>query len=100
MTAVHRAVLEAKGPVLQFDRPVLANGSAASMPVVVNLFGTTDRVAAGLGIALDQLDDLGAFLAALKSPTPPDGLRDALSRWPMLKAALATRPKIIKSAPV
>ncbi len=100
MTAVHRAVLEAKGPVLQFDQPVLANGSAASMPVVVNLFGTTDRVAAGLGIALDQLDDLGAFLAALKSPTPPDGLRDALSRWPMLKAALATRPKIIKSAPV
>lgn len=100
MTAVHRVVLEAKGPVLQFDQPVLANGSVASMPVVVNLFGTPERVAAGLGITLDQLDDLGTFLAALKSPPPPDGLRDALSRWPMLKAALATRPKIIKSAPV
>lgn len=70
------------------------------MPVVVNLFGTPERVAAGLGITLDRLDDLGNFLAALKSPTPPDRLRDALSRWPMLKAALATRPKIIKSAPV
>ncbi len=100
MTAVHRAVLEGQGPVLQFDCPVLPGGAVSEIPVVVNLFGTTERVAAGLGVTLDGLDDLGAFLAALRSPTPPDGLRDALSRWPMLKAALATRPKIVKSAPV
>ena len=37
-----------------------------------------------------------AFLAALRAPTPPDGMRDALSRWPMLKAALATRPKMVQ----
>ena len=70
------------------------------MPVVVNLFGTTERVAAGMGIALDEVGELGAFLAALRSPTPPDGLKDALGRWPMLKAALASRVKIVKSAPV
>lgn len=100
MTAVHQHVLESSGPVLRFDRPVLDAGNVSDIPVVVNLFGTTDRVAAGLGITLDRLDDLGAFLAALRTPTPPDGLRDALSRWPMLRAALATRPKITKSAPV
>jgi len=100
MTAVHRNVLESNGPVLRFDRPVLDTGADSDIPVVVNLFGTPDRVAAGLGITLDKLDDLGAFLAALRTPTPPDGLRDALSRWPMLKAALASRPKITKSAPV
>jgi len=100
MTAVHRAVLEAQGPVLQFDHPVLPGGIKSTVPVVVNLFGTPERVAAGLGVTLDGLDDLGAFLAALRAPTPPDGLRDALSRWPMLKAALATRPKFVKSAPV
>lgn len=100
MTAVHRAILEANGPVLRFDHPVNADGSAARMPVVVNLFGTAERVAAGLGVTCDKLDELGAFLAALRSPAPPDGLRDALSRWPMLKAALATRPKTVKSAPV
>lgn len=99
MTAVHRAVLEANGPVLRFDHPVLETGTPSDIPVVVNLFGTAERVAAGLGVTLDGLDDLGAFLAALRSPAPPDGLRDALSRWPMLKAALATRPKIVKSAP-
>ena len=100
MTAVHRNVLNLNGPVLRFEQPVLGTGAASDMPVVVNLFGTTDRVAAGLGITLDRLDNLGVFLAALRTPTPPDGLRDALSRWPMLRAALATRPKITKSAPV
>lgn len=99
MTAVHRNILEHCGPVLRFDHPVLEDGTAADIPVVVNLFGTAERVAAGLGITLNEVDELGAFLAALRAPTPPDGLRDTLSRWPMLKAALATRPKIIKSAP-
>ncbi|MEP2531385.1 UbiD family decarboxylase [Shimia sp.] len=100
MTAVHRVVLEAGGPVLRFNRPILKNGAVSPIPVVTNLFGTTSRVAAGLGVQPDQLDDLGQFLAALKSPTPPSGLRDGLSKWPMLKAALATRPKLVKKAPV
>ncbi len=100
MTAVHRAVLERGGPVLRFDRPVLDCGKVADIPVITNLFGTPGRVAAGLGIACDGLDDLGTFLAALRAPAPPDGLRDALSRWPMLKAALATRPRIVSAAPV
>lgn len=100
MTAVHRTVLEAHGPVLQFDKPFIDQGRSSEIPVVVNLFGTAERVAAGLGVSPDGLDGLGEFLAALRSPTPPDGLRDALSRWPMLKAALATRPKRVKSAPV
>ncbi|MBZ0130299.1 MAG: UbiD family decarboxylase [Rhodobacteraceae bacterium] len=100
MTAVHRAVLETGGPVLKFNHPVLDNGARARMPVVVNVFGTVERVAAGLGVAPDGLDELGAFLAALRSPSAPDGLRDALSRWPMLKAALATRPKVVSRAPV
>lgn len=100
MTAVHRAVLEANGPVLRFDHPVSAQGGRLDIPVIVNLFGTTERVAAGLGVSTGGLDDLGAFLAALRSPAPPDGLRDALSRWPMLKAALASRPKCVRSAPV
>ncbi len=100
MTAIHRAVLEAHGPVLQFDQPLLGQGKRSDIPVVVNLFSTAGRVAAGLGVTPDGLDGLGEFLAALRAPTPPDGLRDALSRWPVLKAALATRPKLVRSAAV
>lgn len=100
MSAVHRAVLEKNGPVLRFDHPLKADKTRANMPVIVNLFGTSARVAAGLGVKLDHLDDLGDFLAALRMPTPPDGIGDALSRWPMLKAALLTRPKIYSKAAV
>ncbi len=100
MTAVHRNVLEKGGPVLRFEAPVRADKSRVDMPVVVNLFGTPERVAAGLGVGVERLGELGAFLAALRAPTPPDGMRDALSRWPMLKAALSTRPKLITKAPV
>ncbi|MEP3278530.1 MAG: UbiD family decarboxylase [Stappiaceae bacterium] len=100
MTAVHCAVLEKGGPVLQFDDPIGDGIDHADMPVVVNVFGTANRVAAGLGVSVDHLDDLGAFLAALRSPAAPEGLRDVLSRWPMFKAALKTRPKIFSKAPV
>ena len=99
MCALHRAVLEAGGPVLRFEQAMAADGPA-QMPVVVNLFGTPERVAAGLGVRPRQLDELGEFLAALKSPRAPEGLRDALARWPMLKAALSTRAKLVKRAPV
>ncbi len=100
LTAVHRCVLERNGPVLQFDAPQSVAGQKFDMPVVTNLFGTSERVAAGLGISLEKVPELGHFLAALRAPTPPDGMRDALSRWPMLKAALNTRPKSVRSAPV
>jgi 4-hydroxy-3-polyprenylbenzoate decarboxylase len=59
MTAVHRNVLETRGSVPQFDPPVLQGGAPSEVPVVVNLFGTTERVAAGLGVTLAGLDDLG-----------------------------------------
>ncbi|MGA8169561.1 MAG: UbiD family decarboxylase domain-containing protein, partial [Methylocystis sp.] len=87
ITEVHRRVLRACGPVLRFER-----AANASMPVVANLFGTAERVAAGFGVASHGVVELGEMLAALREPAPLDGLRDALGRWPMIRAALATRP--------
>lgn len=100
MTAVQLAALRAGGPVLQFEAPLLDGGATAAMPVVTNLFATRERVAAGLGLTLDQVPGFGGFLAALRSPAPVEGMRDALSRWPMLRAALSTRPRILGRAPV
>ncbi|MDO5706481.1 MAG: UbiD family decarboxylase [Paracoccus sp. (in: a-proteobacteria)] len=68
--------------------------------MLTNLFATPDRVAAGMGIKPDQVSEFGAFLAALRSPPPLDGLRDGLSRWPMLRAALATHPRMRRHGPV
>ncbi|MDR5655378.1 UbiD family decarboxylase [Ruixingdingia sedimenti] len=100
MTAVHARVLAAGGPVLRFDAPVRADGGVSAVPVITNLFGTRARVAAGLGLAPEGIPALGEFLAALRAPVPVEGMRDALGRWPMLKAALATRPKVVPRAPV
>ncbi|HRO16330.1 MAG TPA: UbiD family decarboxylase, partial [Paracoccus sp. (in: a-proteobacteria)] len=86
--------------VLRFDAPVLDRGARSAIPVVTNLFATRERVAAGLGLTLDQVPGFGEFLAGLRSPAPVEGMRDALSRWPMLRAALSTRPRVVGRAPV
>lgn len=92
MTEIHRRVLAAGGPALWFDKAVSERG-AASMPVIANLFGTPERVAAGFGVQLSRIRELGELLAALREPAPVDGLKDAMSRWPILRAALTTRPQ-------
>ncbi len=69
------------------------------MPVAVNLFGTAERVAWGLGVGQAQLAALGEQLAALKDPQPLDGVRDAVSRWPLVKAALRTTPARVERPP-
>ncbi len=100
MTAVAMRTLAAQGPALRFDRPTLDDGSRSQIPVIANLFGTPGRVAAGLGLPLENIPELGRFLAALRAPAPVEGMADALSRWPMLRAALSARPKLLRRAPV
>ncbi|WP_150288211.1 UbiD family decarboxylase [Rhabdaerophilum calidifontis] len=94
MTELHRRVLAQGGPALEFAAAHV-DGAPASMPVVTNLFGTEERVAAGLGLSRGRIGELGAFLADLRAPAPIDGMRDAVSRWPQLRAALATRPSLV-----
>src|SRR3974390_1443835 len=77
-TEIHRRVIAAGGPVLRFNRPVKADGRTSNIPLVVNLFGTAARVAAGFGIQPEQLPALGAFLADLRQPAPVRGMRDAM----------------------
>ena len=100
MAEIHRRTLRAGGPTLLFRRPRLPDGSISDIPVLVNLFGTVERVALGLGVAPDGLDRLGEELAALRDPTPPEGLREAIERLPLLRAALAMRPRRVGRAPV
>jgi 4-hydroxy-3-polyprenylbenzoate decarboxylase len=100
ITEIHRRVLHAGGPALRFNRTLNADGRLSALPVVVNMFGTVDRVAAGLGVRRERLGELGEALAALRTPQPPSGLRDALKRWPMLRAALSTRAQTVSRAPV
>ncbi|MEE1609852.1 UbiD family decarboxylase [Microvirga sp. CF3016] len=93
ITEIHRRVLRHHGPALLFEQAVQPDGRLAEMPVLVNLFGTVERVAWGLGVDPDGLRGLGEALAALREPRPPQTLVDAWSKLPLARAALSMRPR-------
>ncbi len=96
MTEICDRVLRMGGPALLFEKP-----SGHTIPVLANLFGTTRRVALGMGAdSTDALRDIGRLLANLREPEPPQGMRDALDKIGMLKSALwDMRPKERSGAP-
>jgi 4-hydroxy-3-polyprenylbenzoate decarboxylase len=94
MTEICDRTLRSVGPALLFEKP-----TGHRMPVLGNLFGTPQRVAWGMGAdSVAALREVGELLAALKEPEAPKGLRDALSKVAMLKAALwDMAPREVKS---
>lgn len=99
ITEIHQRVLRENGPALLFERAVQPDGRLADMPVLVNLFGTTERIAWGLGVEPDGLRALGEMLAELREPRPPQGLADTWRKLPLARAALAMRSKEVKGQP-
>lgn len=100
ITEIHRRVLQRNGPALLFESPIKADGAASEMPVLVNLFGTRERVAWGLGVDPEHLPVLGQALAELSEPEPPHSLADAMAKLPLARGIMAMRPKYIDTPPV
>src|SRR5699024_12194186 len=98
MTEISDRTLHKQGPALLFEN-VSHGGATAQMPVLTNLFGTPQRVAWGMGAdKVSALRDTGELLASLREPEPPRGLRDAVGKIGMLKAALwDMSPRTVKS---
>ncbi len=95
MTEISDRTLRRQGPALLFENP-----QGHQIPVLCNLFGTTERVALGMGRQTPQdLREIGKLLAFLKEPDPPKGLRDAWAKLPIFKQALKMAPKQIARAP-
>src|SRR3546814_4061133 len=69
------------------------------MPVLVNLFGTVERVAWGMDREPQQLREVGETLAFLRQPEPPGSLREAWEHLPLLKPVMAMKPKTVATAP-
>jgi len=102
MTEICDRVLRAGGPAILFENPKGPDGAQARvrMPVLANLFGTTRRVALGMGEeSVEALREVGKLLAYLKEPDPPKGLKDAWDKLPVLKQVLNMAPKVVSSAP-
>jgi 4-hydroxy-3-polyprenylbenzoate decarboxylase len=95
MTEICDRTLRIGGPALLFEHP-----KGHAIPVLGNLFGTTARVAFGMGAeSTDALRDIGRLLAMLKEPEAPQGMKDAWQKLPLYRKVLDMAPKVIKSAP-
>ncbi|MEH0369147.1 4-hydroxy-3-polyprenylbenzoate decarboxylase [Vibrio mimicus] len=95
MTEISDRTLRAKGPALLFENPL-----GYEFPVLTNLFGTPERVAMGMGRQhVKELRDVGQWLAYLKEPEPPRGLKELIEKLPIFKQVLNMPVKRLRRAP-
>ena len=99
MTEIQTRLLAEKGPAVLFENVVRTDGTRSDIPVLVNLFGTVERVAWGMDREPGELRGVGETLAFLRQPEPPGGWREALDMLPMLRTVMAMKPRTVGSAP-
>jgi len=95
ITEICDRTLRHGGPALLFE-----NVRDSDVPLLGNLFGTTRRVALGMGEeSVEALQEVGSLLAMLKEPEAPKGMRDAWEKLPVFRKVLDMAPKEKKGAP-
>ena len=99
MTEIQTRLLAESGPAVLFEKPVKADGSPSEIPVLVNIFGTVDRVAIGMNRKKQELRQFGEQLAFLRQPEPPEGWQAALEMFPLIKSVFAMKPRLVSKAP-
>jgi len=96
ITEVTQRVLRADGPALLFE-----NVPGSSMPVVTNLFGSSRRIAAGLGA--ESVEAVAERVERLVHLRPPAGVlgavRDLSGTIETLSTLRSLAPKRVRSAP-
>src|SRR5438445_4988441 len=97
MTEIQTRLLADGGPAALFESVTRETGGGYEMPVLVNLFGTVERVALGMDREPGQLREIGETLAFLRQPEPPGGWREALEMLPLLRTVMAMRPRTLGS---
>src|SRR3954452_25451259 len=99
MTEIQTRLLAEGGPAVLFENVAREGGVGMPMPVLVNLFGTVERVAWGMDREPGGLREIGETLAFLKQPEPPGGWREALDMLPLLRTVMAMRPRTVAAGP-
>ena len=95
MTEISDRTLRAGGPALLFENP-----KGYDTPVLTNLFGTTERVALAMGKDdVSALKEVGQWLAYLKEPDPPKGIKSLWEKLPVFKQVLNMPTKKVRNPP-
>ncbi len=100
MTEIQTRLIAEQGPAVLFENVVGEGGARFDMPVLVNLFGTVERVAWGMNREPAQLREVGETLAFLRQPEPPSGWREAVEMLPLLNTVRAMKPRTVGDGPV
>ncbi len=90
ITEIYDRVVKAGGPALLFE-----NVRGATMPVLINAFGTRERICLALGA--ESLEDIAARVKMLVKPEIPTTLMDKLRKLPQLMQLASLPPKIVRS---
>ncbi len=85
------------GKALLFEHPILRDGSRASMPVAINLFGSMRRMA--LALEVDNLDRVGGRITELLDLKVPDGIMGKLGLLPRLFEVSKFPPRTSSGTP-
>jgi 4-hydroxy-3-polyprenylbenzoate decarboxylase len=89
---INDRVVKAGGPALLFENP-----KGSSIPCVVNLFGSFERMK--LALEVGSLDDIGKEILEFLEPEIPTNIVEKLKALPKLKRLSDFLPKTVKHAP-
>jgi 4-hydroxy-3-polyprenylbenzoate decarboxylase len=87
----------AKGPVEQNHALLFERVEGFSLPVLINTFGTAERMAWALGV--ERLDELGGKVGELLDLRMPGSLLEKLKKGLELLELARTGPKLVKHGP-
>lgn len=94
ITEICTRLLAEGGPAVLFTNVV-----GHAMPLLANLFGTQERVALAVGRSLEQMEELGEFLARLRQPQPPRSPGEVVELLRTLSPVRHMRPRRISRPP-
>jgi 4-hydroxy-3-polyprenylbenzoate decarboxylase len=91
VTEITQRVLRERGPALLFERP-----RGSSTPLLMNLFGTMERVRAALG---REPAEIGNELVEAAQLINPPSLKSIWKTRSLIRRAFFSRPATVRSAP-
>jgi 4-hydroxy-3-polyprenylbenzoate decarboxylase len=95
MTVLADMILRQQGPAI-----LLEQAKGYRFPVLLNLFGTPQRVALAMGADdVQGLRTVGEVLANLKEPKPPAGAKDVGRLVGLVKSLWDMKPERVRRAP-
>ena len=92
VTEIYDRVVKKDGPALLFT-----NVRGSSMPLVINLFGSSKRMSMALGVK--NISEIAERIHSFLDLKPPQGLFEKLAMIPKLSELHAVLPKFVKHAP-